>query len=537
MANLRGPEGGVRLAASRCRALADYDPDNAKWATLSDMVVVHLIQHDAMQMGQWLEALRPVRRVLLPTLLTIFRDPKSMLQNAAAESIARLNRDDPRFVVDLVTEATPRQFQLLFPVLEANARDVLPRLQTMLGDPHTGAQGSGHRGGRAVATRARGSVWPLLAHRSDPEVRSELVHLLAACGADASMLIRRFEDEPDVSVRRALLLSVGEFPATNMLACDRQDLKTLAVALYQEGPDPGEHAAAMWLLRQWKQDAEIREVNRLLARRWPTPPTSEQGWFVTSQGQTMVVLPGPAEFDAGSPETEPGRAPDQRIHHVRLAHRFALADREVNVEQYLRFQPGASKAAADTPIMPNWVDAVRYCRWLSEQEGVPENEMCYPPLAEINEKMKTRPDFLARTGYRLSTEAEWEFACRAGATTSRYFGDSDALLRHYAWYSRNSEWRFIPGARLKPNDFGLFDMLGNVWEWCQDDTGEGKARVFRGGSMASLPWQVRSAEREWAGATERTAEVIGFRPARTIRPRAEVAPCRFSAIVPGSRVF
>ena len=168
--------------------------------------------------------------------------------------------------------------------------------------------------------------------------------------------------------------------------------------------------------------------------------------------------------------------------------------------------------------MPNWVDAVRYCRWLSEQEGVPENEMCYPPLADINETMKTPADFLSRTGYRLPTEVEWEYACRAGATTSRSFGAADSLLPHYAWYSRNSESRFIPGARLKPNDWGLFDMLGNVWEWCQDDAGDGKGRVIRGGSMASLPWQVRSAEREWVGGVERSAEVIGFRPARTLRP-------------------
>ena len=110
----------------------------------------------------------------------------------------------------------------------------------------------------------------------------------------------------------------------------------------------------------------------------------------------------------------------------------------------------------------SWYDAARYCNWLSEREGL---SSCY----EVNAAgIKTVPAFSDRSGYRLPTEEEWEYACRAGATTSRYYGRSSQLLAKYAWYSLNSADRTRPSGLLKPNDLGLFDPLGNVFEWCQD---------------------------------------------------------------------
>ena len=84
------------------------------------------------------------------------------------------------------------------------------------------------------------------------------------------------------------------------------------------------------------------------------------------------------------------------------------------------------------------------------------------------EGMTIPADVLQRTGYRLPTEAEWEYACRAGAVTSRYYGHSIDLLDAYAWYQANSKDHAWPCGSLFPNDLGLFDMLGNVYEWCQD---------------------------------------------------------------------
>jgi formylglycine-generating enzyme required for sulfatase activity len=116
-----------------------------------------------------------------------------------------------------------------------------------------------------------------------------------------------------------------------------------------------------------------------------------------------------------------------------------------------------------------WFEAAQYCNWLSQREGIPEEEWCYPVLDQIKEGMELPRDYLHRTGYRMPTEAEWEYACRAGATTSRFFGSSEELLPECAWYTGTTfNERPWPGGQLKPNDLGLFDILGSVWEWGQD---------------------------------------------------------------------
>ena len=147
-------------------------------------------------------------------------------------------------------------------------------------------------------------------------------------------------------------------------------------------------------------------------------------------------------------------------------------------------------------------------------------------------------DALKRTGYRLPTEAEWEYACRAGAVTSRYYGLSTELLENYAWYQANSQGRAWPGGDLLPNDLGLFDMLGNVYEWCQDRDGAIRPskggvysdaavtteivmyrpnRIFRGGMFYSQPQEVRSASRV-PDVPSLQSTYVGFRLARTLPP-------------------
>jgi formylglycine-generating enzyme required for sulfatase activity len=188
-----------------------------------------------------------------------------------------------------------------------------------------------------------------------------------------------------------------------------------------------------------------------------------------------------------------------------------------------------------------WFEAAQYCRWMSEREKLPEEEMCYPPIPEIKPGMSMKPGYLSRTGYRLPTESEWEYACRAGAGTSRHYGVSDAMLVHYAWFMGNSENRAKqkqtwPVGSLKPNDFGLFDMQGNATEWCQSrwveryaSTPEGSAwediedslvvnesgsYVLKGGSFLAQASDVRSALR---GRQQPTLyfDTVGFRIART----------------------
>ena len=111
-----------------------------------------------------------------------------------------------------------------------------------------------------------------------------------------------------------------------------------------------------------------------------------------------------------------------------------------------------------------------YCNWLSKQAGIPRDEWCYVPndKGQYAQGMRVVPDFVKRSGYRLPTALEWEYACRAGSVTRWSFGEAEDLLPKYAWGQSNSWSRLHPVGTLRPNDLGLFDMYGNAWEWCQD---------------------------------------------------------------------
>jgi formylglycine-generating enzyme required for sulfatase activity len=175
--------------------------------------------------------------------------------------------------------------------------------------------------------------------------------------------------------------------------------------------------------------------------------------------------------------------------------------------------------------------AAAYCNWLSDQEGL-KDQQCY----EMNPKgrvTRLKENYLSLTGYRLPTEAEWEYACRSGAVTSRYYGESEELLENYAWYAPKNEGRIWPVGGKKPNDLGLFDMYGNVVCWCQErykdysppkDGGvvedkeddlniyNSNDRVMRGHGVP-----LRSACRGTCPPTL-AADDHGFRPARTFLP-------------------
>jgi formylglycine-generating enzyme required for sulfatase activity len=322
-------------------------------------------------------------------------------------------------------------------------------------------------------------VWPLLQHRPDPRTRSYLIHRFHPLEADPGRILAQLDTQRDDSVRRALILSLGEFSEQQLPPQQGGPLASRLLDLYAADPDAGIHGAAAWTLRQWERRPDLERIAGEFA---VGEPVGNRRWFVNRQHQTFTVIPAPGEIVIGSPPYEAGRegGPEGEVEvqrHVRIDHRFAIMTHTVTVTEFLRFRKDfyyrdTFSPEPDCPINNlNWYEAAAYCNWLNEQEGIPKEQWCYLPNdgGEYAQGMRIAPDCLRRTGYRLPTEAEWEYACRAGSTTSRYYGQSPDLDNYYAWTVRLAlGGGTTPVGRFKPNDFGMFDMMGNIMEWIHD---------------------------------------------------------------------
>jgi serine/threonine protein kinase/formylglycine-generating enzyme required for sulfatase activity len=565
---VENPAPGQRLRAAG--ALAAYDPENPRWAKVRDQVANDLIRVPTVYLASWMEALHPVREKLLTPLSAVFRDARrrETERSLATDVLADFAADQFDVLADLLLDADEKQFAVLYPRLkdyEERASRLLAAEIVKELSPNASEEAqeklARRQANAAVALlRMRGpeTVWSLLKHCPDPRRRSYLIHRLGPMGVKRAAVLEHLQEEADVTIRSALVLSLGEYDESGWLAAERNAAAEQLRRLYRTAEDAGLHGAAEWLLRHWEQDSWLKQVEQ----EWAKDETQRrqkierirkdlaQGagmakpqWYVNGQGQTLVVLPSPGQIWAGSPDKEAEREADEERHAIRLERSFAIAAKPVTVEQFLRFRkdyPFDAKCAphGDCPVNKmTWYAAAEYCNWLSDQEQIPKEEWCYLPNKDgkYENGMKLAPNYLSRTGYRLPTEAEWEHACRAGTATSRSYGDAEELLRKYAWYMANSARRTWPVGSLKPNDWGLFDMHGHVWTWCQErykatfpggmvhadvedglDVVETELRVLRGGSFPDAPAEVRAARRIPIHPS-RSINYAGFRVARTFR--------------------
>ncbi|MBI1264224.1 MAG: SUMF1/EgtB/PvdO family nonheme iron enzyme [Alphaproteobacteria bacterium] len=259
----------------------------------------------------------------------------------------------------------------------------------------------------------------------------------------------------------------------------------------------------------------------------------------SGQGPEMVVLPS-GSFIMGSPSSEAGRNAEHESPQrtVEIGYRLAVGRYEVTVDEYRAFVtetgrsasggcwtwdgsdigetesaswqwPGFVQSGNHPVTCVSWDDALAYVEWLNRKTGL----------------------VVSPYRYRLLSEAEWEYAARAGSTTAFSFGDDESQLGAHAWFEDNSNFSTQPVGGKRPNGFGLYDMHGNVWEWVEDcgneshagaptdgsarTTGDCSNRVLRGGSWVNLPQFLRSANRIGVTPGGRGSS-LGFRLARTL---------------------
>jgi formylglycine-generating enzyme required for sulfatase activity len=268
---------------------------------------------------------------------------------------------------------------------------------------------------------------------------------------------------------------------------------------------------ALWRMAAYAEPV-FEEANPVVAEARPTR--------VRDGPLTMIELPG-GEFRIGSPDTDELARADEKPQHKVTVSGFRMAVTPVTAGLYnevMQREPISQTQEHLPAVNVTWYDAIAFCNRLSVREGY---RRCY------RRRFKRWVCDWRADGYRLPTEAEWEYACRAGTTTRYAFGDDPEQLGNYAWFAENSSGPQAVGQK-SPNRWGLYDMHGNVWEWCWDWYNErylpgevvnpvgpdsGSYRVVRGGSFFFPPGYLRSAFRVTVRPEDRL-EGFGFRCVR-----------------------
>jgi formylglycine-generating enzyme required for sulfatase activity/tRNA A-37 threonylcarbamoyl transferase component Bud32 len=348
----------------------------------------------------------------------------------------------------------------------------------------------------------------LLAATADPNPRSAFIDAFETWHGDLSTLSELLRTNDDPSFRSGLCSALARVDPATIPKEVRQTIVETLSDLYRTAPDGGTHSACDLALRRWAAPRPQLDAS--------SRPAAERQWFVNRVGTTMIGV-SPGALIA---------APDSV---TLLTKSFFISDREVSVADFRRFLndredpssekpkgwPGHDRQASpqdDCPINNvSREEMFLFCNWVSVRDG---RRPCYH-RSPLGWKWDTSAD-----GYRLPTEAEWDYAHRAGASSTFFFGENDQWFSSYA---RVCAVRTAPARSYLPNRWGLFDMVGNLWEMCWDYFADERPRgvvmdplgpnsgefwVLRGGAYDSGSYDTRISNRFRTGGRQIS---VGFR--------------------------
>lgn len=501
-----------------CAALGKVGPGSPAWGGLAQRLIAAVIDEGPVAASQWFVVLKPLAQALLNPLRAIAQDGDldDSIRTIAATGIVAIC-DVSDVLANIMIDCTAGAHQTIFLALKG-----LPDVE------------------KAVARLTEASYQPCVEQDLARVIRratamADLMRLGGKLDGDealsdscpegvashfaklASDLDVSFEDlwnvylaAASVTARRRLLMALTSVPRTRIGESVWLVAREHMEALSRTHQTSSLRALSDYALSTWRgrQSGVIDGITEQELSE------SDESFRLSFEGLALTFVKFDAgEFLMGSPDDEYLREEDETQHTVRITRPFVLLDRPVTgrlFEHYLK-SCNANWSARDSmaeaaQTYVSWVEAVAFAAWLTAAfDGLSGSKV--------------------QSGFRLPTEAEWEYACRAGTTTTFSFGNGLELLPRYGWFVDHAGGRPHPPAELLPNPRGLFDMHGNVYEWCNDWYGvyeqgdasnptgpvSGDRRVVRGGCWFFESRFCRSAYRGNTREPHLRFNDIGFR--------------------------
>lgn len=467
--------GGVEPVIGLAAMLALLDPGNKEWEGLDPLVARELLAESPARIGPLARLLAPRGEQLVAVVGGMVNGPDASPPElgAAFQGLAGLAGNDPDRIVDLVMSSNHPVPGPVMPALRADKDRALAALRRWR-PKATAPERLAALQSMEIGLGEREALLGL-GYRPDPTSRTELVRILHTVVPDPAELAAMTLDHPEAGVVAGGALALGEYDSEKLGRRLGKWIDRL-FDLYRSHPDSGVHGAVEWLLR--RRLGRGRELDEVVKSLSGNPRPATRTWEVSPGQATWWVSPGPVRLDASGFALPASSAPAiasgvlPRATEVVIPRGFAISSKLVTQKEYRRFRPNLPPGNEDDfPNAPvrgiGIADAFAYCIWLSAQEGIPEDQMAVPAVADNPASMIQMPEgFLRKTGYRLPTDWECEYAWRGGTTSRWHWGENGTRMDRYGVYPKSSLTTPRAIAMMRPNDFGMFDMSGaSTWQW------------------------------------------------------------------------